>query len=193
MNLMRRALVLGLLLFAVPALAHRFVHPKSLRVGVRSDRVLLSITYDVSPGREARQTRAVFDRNSDGRLDEKEQRALLRYLEQLATRWLEVSVDGARQTLKRTSVQGHQLDLPADAHQTLGASMLLTAPLPRGSLKLRIKDRDKDKKSHVPTVVDLAPQWQVQMSSQGELHPKARRLRRIRLAPGRALVLHLQR
>ncbi len=190
---MRSALLLGMLIFALPAHAHRFVHPKSLRVGVHADRLLLSITYDVSPGREARQTRAVFDRDSDGQLDAQEQRKLLHYLEQLATRWLEVSIDGRPQALKRTNVQGHQLNLPSSAHQTLGASMLLSAPLPPGSLKLTIKDRDKDKKSHVPAVVDLAPQWQVWMSSQGELHPSARRLRRIRLAPGRALVLHLRR
>lgn len=179
---------------AATASAHQFAHPKALRLGVREADLLLSVTLDVSPGREALQTRGLFDRDTSGALEEAEVEKLLTYLERTATLWLAVEVGGEEARLERVSIAGNQLDRPADSAETLGVSLLYRIPLPPGpEVTVRLRDRDRDRAKHVPLVVDLGPAWSVRLASQGEWHPEARQLHRITLTEGRPLELVLRR
>lgn len=173
------------------AWAHRFEHPKVIRLGLRADRIVLAVTLDVNPGGEALRTRGLFDRDADGRLDDEEQARLAAYLVKTATLWLKVTIDGAPLDLTRAKVTWHRLDQPADDTTTLGIAMLVEAERATGPLSIVLEDRDKDREAHVPVVVDLAPQDRVRLASQGEWDSTARRIDGVRLAKDRPLVLQL--
>lgn len=187
-----RRLLAALLLLAAPQVAgaHRFEHPKSLRLGVKGDRLVLAIAYDVNPGRDAARARALFDRDADGALDPKEQALLLDGLEQRARHFLEVELDGAAVDWKAEARTGHRLDRPAADDTTLGAALVYSAALPGGAAhRVTIRDRDRDAARHVPLVVDLAEGWRIIRASQGEWHPEVRRLRGAILRRDRPLEL----
>lgn len=184
----------GLTLLSVLLFAHQFTHPKTLRLGVRPDRLVLQIQYDVSPGRDARRTRALFDRDSDGALDAGERARLVSYFEDLCRTWLRVELNGAPVAWKRRGASPHRLDRPVEDDTTLGVALLYEAAIPAGEpIHLLVRDRTRDRDRHVPLVVDLAPGLRVRWASQGELHPGAGRIRRVSLSEGRPLELRLSR
>lgn len=177
---------------ALPAGAHQLDHPTLLRMAVRPDAVVVSVTYDVDPGDPSRQLRGLFDRDSDGQLDVGEQAKLLRYLEDTARLWLEVDLGGRPLALVVRSREGSRLGLPAEATSSLGISLVLTASVALADpARLRIADRDKDASRHVPLVVDVAPELHPRFASRGEWHPELRQLHRVMLGPDRALELTL--
>lgn len=186
------ALTAGLL--AAPTLeAHRFEHPKVLRLGIQGRRLLLAITYDVNPGQEALRTRGLFDRDVDGALDASERARLMDALEKTCWLWLKAEVDGAAVTWTRRERSGHRLDRAATDDTGLGLSLVYEAPLPAaGALTVQLSDRDRDAEKHVPLQVDLARAWRVVQASQGEWHPKGRQLSRVVLNAQRPLTLRLQ-
>lgn len=195
---MRRALVpITLTLFglAAPAAAHRFEHAKSLRLGVREDgRLVLAMAYDVNPGREARRTRAMFDRNADGALDEAERTRLLEAMEKICWSWLEIRQGERPVKWRQRDRAGHRLDRPTRDDSTLGVSLVYEAEGARaGAVRITIRDRDKDLAKHVPLVVDLAPGWHVKLASQGEWHPDARQIGGVALRPDQPLELVISR
>lgn len=177
--------------------AHQFAHPKVLRLGVRADRLLLQVTFDLDPGAPSRTVREVFDRDADGRLDGGEQAKAERFLVESAMLFLKLDVGGAPATLTPLEVIPSNLDRPVGATETVGIAAVFEAPLPRpapgGRVRLVLSDRDKDRAKHVPLVVDLAAGWSVAFASQGELHPGPRRIERVLLAEGAPLVLDLER
>lgn len=173
--------------------AHQFEHPKILRVGVQDGIVLLAITYDLNPGRESARARALFDRDTNGTLDEAERAKLEQYLVKTATLWLELDVQGTRVSTNTATVSRTRFDRPAGDTSSIGVSALLRVPAPGEKLEIRVADRVKDKRKHVPVVVDLAGPYRVRLSTQGELDPDARQIRGIRLEHGRDLRLHLRR
>lgn len=196
-------IILGLSLSPVglePAVAHRFEHPRQLRIGLDADRILVSMVFDLDPGEPSRTARQLFDRNTDGQIDEDERALLERWMERTALRFFEVSATGPDaapkvftfETLRR---EGHKSDRPSSATETLGLSLLLSAPLPEATseLWLQVKDQEPDQRKHVPLLLDLAPGWALRASSQGEWHPATRQLRRVSLSAGRPLCLHISR
>ncbi len=187
----RRALALLFLFAPTIALAHRFEHPKVIRVGVQRDEIVVAYSYDVNPGTEALRTRALFDRDADGRLDAEEQARLQKYLVDTALLWMRVRVQDRPIDLRTSTVTANRLDRPADDTTTLGISALVRVPRPPGALVIELEDRDKDARKHVPVVVDFAGEESVALASQGEFDPEARQLRGVRLEPERALVLRL--
>lgn len=184
-----------MLLAAARAEAHKFLDPKHLRLGLDEDRLLVSVTYDLEAGDDAKLLRSLFDRDADRRLDDREREKLLDYLEQTALLWLVIEVNGQKQKLERLERRGVRLDLPADAAQNLGLAALYAVPLPEKAarLELHVTDRDKDAAKDVPVIVDLGDGDRVAFSSQGELHPRLRQIHRIRLQPGMDLRLEIER
>lgn len=202
--LRRRSLALALVLCsasvsAVPARAeaHRFAHPKNVRLGVQHDRVLLSITYDASPGDESRLLRALYDRDANGMLDEDEQQKLATYLEQNAILWIKLRIDGELAKMVRLEATSHRLTLPSNATESIGISLLylapLVAPIGESVMEVVLEDRDKDAASYVPTIVDLDDGFDVMFANQGELHPRTNQIQRIKLKNGAQLALRLRR
>ncbi|MCA9548909.1 MAG: hypothetical protein KC933_02670 [Myxococcales bacterium] len=185
--------LVGALLWAIPARAHTFEHPKTLRLGVRGDRMFLAVNFDVNPGQEALRTRALFDRDSDGALSQPEQTLLEGALERMARLWLKARVDGAEVQWTRRELVPNRLDRPADDDQTLGLALLYEAPVPPQGFELVLEDRDRDAAKHVPLEVDLGEGWSVVLASQGELWPEARQVRGVQLKAGRQLILRLKR
>ena len=181
------------LLVAVLFLGHRFEHPKILRLGIQDGRIVLAVTYDVNPGREASRTRALFDRDTNGVLDEPERATLERYLVKTASMWLRLEVGGEVISTDTATVARRRFDRPSADSSTLGISMLVTAPAPGASLSVALVDRDRDKRKHVPVTVDVVGPYRVRLSSQGEWDPKARQIRGIRLEDGLGLELRLTR
>lgn len=180
--------------FLALLVAHQFEHPKVLRAGFKEDRLLLAVNYDVNPGRDARQIRALFDRDADGAMSEKEQAKLTAYLEQMSDLFFELTIDGKKVKPSRVNATPHRIDLPVTAPDTLGVALLYSAPLPaKRTIRVRIEDRARDPAKHVPVVVDLAEGWEVRFASQGELSPSPLSLSRIRLQKGRPLILTLRR
>jgi hypothetical protein len=190
----RHLAIAALLSFSLPALAHQFIDPKHLRLAIQPERLLLSLTYDVSPGGDARLLRGLFDRDTDGKLSPAEQELLLGYLEEMATLWLSIRSGGKKLTLERLDRRGSGMDLPADATQTLGAALLYAAPLaPWTELEVTVADRDKDAQKRVPIVVDLGPDDSVMFANQGELQPRLGQIHRAWVGQDRPLVLRLRR
>lgn len=182
--------------FASTAHAHSFEHPKVLEIGLHASELVVSVRYDLSPGDESRLVRALFDRNTDGKLDSAEQQKLARYLERAAMLFFELRIQSEPGSLVRQSVSAHRVELPVEATQTMGVSMLYVATLPKvlpgALLEIEIIDRDKDSAKHVPVTVGLSDGWEVAFSSQGELHPVPRQIHRVKLQRGRPLVLRLR-
>lgn len=159
---------------------------------MRAGGVVLSLTYDVDPGEPSRTLRGLFDRDGSGQLEPPEQAMLLRYLEDTARLWLVLTAAGQPVTWRVRSREGTRLDLPAAATSAVGLSMVLTASVATGAeLHLRLADRDRDGRKHVPTVVDVAPGFRLRYASRGEWHPALRQLHQVRLAPGAELELWL--
>ena len=167
-----------------------------MQLGVRKGTVVIAVTYDVNPGDESRQLRAMFDRNADGRLDSGEQTKLQKYLERMAMLFFKMRIGDRSATLIRSGTSAHRVGLPADASQTMGVSLLFTAYLPKHDdgelLTIGISDRGKDAKKHIPLIVDVGGGWTVALASQGEFHPESRQIQRIRLNKGRSLTLKLR-
>jgi len=189
-------MICGLLagLLAAPTLeAHRFEHPKVLRLGIQDHRLLLAITYDVNPGQQALRTRGLFDRDVDGALDPEEQARLMDALEKTCWLWLKAEVGAETVTWTRRERSGHRLDRPASDESGLGLSLVYEAPLPaQRTLAIQLTDRDRDAGKHVPLHVDLAGNWRVVQANQGEWHAKGRQLRRVVLNGQRPLSLRLE-
>lgn len=185
--------VLALLLLAGPAGAHTFEHPKTLRLGVREDRMFLAVNFDVNPGQEALRTRALFDRDADGALSPDEQTVLVAALERMAWLWLKTTVDGAKVAWTLREKAPSRVDRPADDDQTLGVALLYEVKIPKEGFELTLEDRERDAGKHVPLEVDLGPGWSVALASQGELHPEARQVRGVQLGVGRSVILRLRR
>lgn len=173
--------------------AHVFEHPKILRVGLQADRLLVSVTYDLNPGRQSLEARGLFDRNQDGTLDPEEQVKLAKFLEDSAMLFLKVKIGGQATRLERLEASPRQLDRPTGSSESLGISLLYAAPLPQGGGVVEIEDRDRDKQKHVPVVVDLAPTWRVTLASQGELSNTTHQLQRVMLSAGAPLRLQVER
>jgi len=180
---------------AAPASAHKFEHPKILRLGVADAELLLSVSYDVNPGDESRQLRAVFDRDGDGSLSEREQAQLMDYLERTALLWLRLKVGGSAVELSKKQAQGSHVDAKVASADSVGISLLYQAALPPGAarLELELSDRDKDAAKAVPLTADLAPLWAVELATQGEWQPRLRSLERVFLTPKEGLRLVLIR
>lgn len=183
----------GLSLMGPPAQAHVFEHPKILRVGLQPDRLLVSVTYDLNPGRQSLEARGLFDRNQDGALDPEEQVKLAKFLEDSAMLFLKVKVGGQALRLERVEASPRQLDRPSGSSESLGISLLYAAPLPKDAVVLELEDRDRDRQKHVPVVVDLAPTWRVALASQGELSNTTHQIQRVMLAAGAPLRLEVER
>jgi hypothetical protein len=161
-------------------------------VGVTSHRIVLSVTYDVNPGDDARQLRSLFDKDSNGTLDPPERELLLRYLEQTATLFLKVELGGAPVNLVPTERIGYRLELPRDSTETLGISLVyLLDETAKDPIALRIDDRNADAKIDVPVVVDLEPGLRVAFANQGELHPREGQIHRVRLHRDLPLILRV--
>jgi hypothetical protein len=194
MRLGRLASIAAIALLCRSADAHQFEHPKTLRMGIKRDRLLVSVAYDVNPGEESKRTRSVFDRDGDGQLDPAEQDRLAHYLEETATLWMRVLVDDRPCKLDKVEMSPNRLNAPRDSTDSLGISILYSAPLPEADrVRIEVIDRDKDKAKHVPLIVDLSPDWDVVLATQGELHPAARQLSRIALGQDASVVLLLRR
>ncbi len=187
-------LVAAIVAFVPEAESHQFEHPKILRVGVQRDKLIVSVTYDVNPGDESRSVRSLFDRDANGKLDDDEQKAIARFLEETAMLWLQISIDGAPVKLDKVSTVPNRLNAPRESSDSLGIAILYEAALPaKDALTIAIADRDKDRGKHVPLTVDLAPDWEVVLASQGELFPKVRQIQRIGLRADVPLELRLRR
>jgi hypothetical protein len=190
-----QALFVALLgLAPATSLAHRFQHPKLLRLGVKEGRLLLAVTYDLDPGTSSARTRALFDRDASGALEQEEREKLSRYLEATARLWLQLEVDGRPVSAERLDAALSGADRPVSASDSLGLALLYAYPLPAGrEVQVRLRDRDRDERRHVPVEVDVGPGWAVAFASQGELFPDTRTLSRIRLDRTRELRLVLRR
>jgi hypothetical protein len=174
------------------AISHQLEHPKSLRLGIRADAVVLSVTYDVDPGEPSRLLRGLFDRDASGQLEPAEQAMVTRYLEDTARLWLVLEADGRPLTWQTRSREGARLDQPAASTGSVGLSLVLTASVAMGAeLRLRLADRDRDTRKHVPAVVDVAPGLRLRYASRGEWHTTLRQLHQVRLSPGVDLQLWL--
>lgn len=180
---------------AVPASAHKFEHPKILRLGVTDGELLLSVSYDVNPGDEARQLRGVFDRDGDGNLSAPEQAQVLDYLERTALLWLRLQVGGRPAELSKKQAQGSHVDAKVSSTDSVGISLLYQVAIPPAAprLELELSDRDKDAAKVVPLTADLGPSWTVELATQGEWQPRLRSLERVFLTPKEGLRLVLLR
>ncbi len=182
------------LLAPCQAEAHRFEHAKALRLGVKADRLYLSVSYDVNPGQDTLRTRALFDRDSDGKLNDREQALLMGSLEKMCWLWLDISVNGQALKWTRKERAGHRLKRPTTDGGGLGLSLLYEVALPTGTgFTITILDRDKDKTKHVPMQVDFGPGVIVEAASQGEWQGPVRQIRGIALGKMRPLTLRLRR
>ena len=174
------------------ALGHQLEHPKTLRLGVRDGVVVLSLTYDVDPGEPSRTLRGLFDRDASGQLEPPEQAMIMRYLEDTARLWLVVETGGQPVAWHTRSREGARLDQPAAATGSVGLALVLTASVVVGTeLRLRLADRDRDGRKHVPAVVDVGPGLRLRYASRGEWNATLRQLHQVRLSPGVDLWLWL--
>jgi hypothetical protein len=181
----------GLLLLLI---AHQFTHPKVIRLGVKEDRLLIAVNYDVNPGQDSMQLRGLFDRDADGSLSSEEQDKLTAYLEQMAMLYFDLRIDGAKVKPERISSVPFRIDAPAASPLSLGVALLYSTPLPaRGTCDLSVADQTKSRDAHVPVVVDLTEGWEVMFASQGELFRSPFAIHRVRLDRGRPLDLSLVR
>lgn len=189
--------VWGIFGVAAPAAGHQFAHPKVLRLGVRADRLLLQVTFDLDPGATSRTVREVFDRDASGRLDDVERAKAERFLVESAMLFLKLEIDGRAVAPELLEVVPSNLDRPVGSTETVGVAAVLeatfAAPPPGGRVVIALADRDRDRAKHVPAVVDLAEGWDVAFASQGELHPGPRRIERVLLSDGAPLALTLER
>lgn len=183
-----------------PVSAHRFEHPRQLRVGLDEGRLVVSMVFDLDPGEPSRTARQLFDRDADGRVDETERALLEAWMERTALRAFRVRAGAragelARLELETVRRDGHRTGLPSHATETLGLSLLLAAPLPEapGELWLELEDEEPDRRKHVPLLLDLAPAWSLRFASQGEWHPAPRQLHRVALSAEHPLVLRVGR
>jgi hypothetical protein len=174
--------------------AHRFEHPKSIRLGLERDRILIAVNYDVNPGADATQLRSLFDRDSDGALSRGEQDKLTAYLEQMAMLSFRIRLDGREAPPRRLAATPHRIGLPVSAADTLGIALLYEVALSSKAVTIEIEDRERDRAKHVPVVVDVDAEWEVHLSSQGELTGSGpRHIGRIGLAKDRPLLMKLSR
>lgn len=181
-------------MFASSAFAHQLSHPKTLRIGLMADRLAVSVVFDISPGGDAQQARRLFDANGDKVLDAQERARLVVFLEQTATLFLVVRVEGRPIPLRTVESVSHRADLPTDATEMLGVSMLLVGDLPSTpTLRLEIEDRNADASKDVPVVVDVALDLEVLLAAPGELWRKSREIQRIQLDSTRKLRLTVRR
>lgn len=190
------ALMLSLASLTAPfeAQAHQFQHPKILRLGVKRDRLILSLSYDINPGEDSKRMRSLFDRDANGALDDAEQQRLARYLEETATLWMKMTIDGEAAKLERVQVVPNRLVAPGESTDSLGIAILYEIPLPKSAtVAIELFDRDKDRMRHVPLTIDLGADWRVAFSSQGELYPKSRQIQRVLLKEDAPLLLRLRR
>jgi hypothetical protein len=188
----------ALLATSTRAEAHRFEHPRQLRVGITKERIVVSMIYDLDPGERSRTARQLFDRNTDGQVEPDEQKLLEAWMERTALRFFSISLavsggEAAPLPLETVRREGHRTELPSRASESLGSSLLLSAPLPpeASGWILEIKDQDVDASKHVPLVLDLAPGVSLRYASQGEWHPTARQLHRVALGKEQHLRLEL--
>ena len=183
-------------LTGAPAAAHTFEHPKNVRIEVRAQHMVITVGYDVDPGRPSQLLRGLFDRNSDGEIDATEQVALLRYLERTAMLFFSMTVAGEQAQLVRKAARAYRIDRPVDSTKSLGIQLRYHAPLSRPDggrvLEVQVEDRDKDARKHVPLEAIVAPDWSIHLASQGEWEPAVRRLSRVRLDRTRPLQLGLR-
>lgn len=176
------------------ALGHQYQHPKVLRLGVLADRVLINVSYDVSPGEEARMHRTLFDRDGNGTLDEGERQKLEKYLIDTSLLFFKLAIGGEKITPERIETKAIRLDAAVGSTDALGIAFVLSAPIPAGPMvEVEVTDRDKDRARHVPLVVDLSEGYEVALASPGELFPEARQIHRVMLKEGEPFILKLRR
>ena len=197
-NLLWLAVLAGLLMSTVQtAHAHRNKYPKLLTVELRDASALVTVSYTISSGKEATLLRALYDRDSNGRLDGEEQERLTEYIERTAVMFLRMNINGELTRLVQRESNMQRLDSRADSRNAFRVQMrfALTVPkLKRGeTFKLSITDRDKDALRQVPTVIDVGQSWSIVMASQGEYHPTTRQILDVQLAEDRNLELVIRR
>jgi len=186
----------GMLLSSVSD-AHRLKYPKTLSVDFRDKKCLFTLTYNVNPGQDASLLRALFDRNSNGKLEGEEQERLTEYLERTAVMFLRVRINGELARLIQLESSMHRASSNVAASKAMGLQIRFSAEIPTlkegGTLSLSISDRDKDDQKHVPTVVDVGKMWSVILSSQGEFHTAIRQISNIKLKLDQSLELKMRR
>lgn len=199
---MPRLLMIGAVLAvvasaSVEAQAHEFEHPKAVQIGVRPSSLVVAVSYDVNPGNEARMLRALFDRDADGRLGADEEKLLSQYLERTAMLFFDMKIQSETAQMVRREATSDRTGLPVDANSSMGIRLLYTVDLPEPDtvrqLRIEISDRDKDGTKHVPLMLDVAPEWNVALASQGEFHPSTRQIARVRLNSKAGLTLEIRR
>ena len=92
---------------------------------------MFTVTYTVNPGQEASLLRALYDRNSDGRLDGEEQERLTEYLEKTAVMFLRVTIDGDLARLVRLDSTMQRADFRVAASEAMGMQLRFSTPLPK--------------------------------------------------------------
>lgn len=163
----------------------------------RDKECFFTLSYDINPGQEASLLRALFDRDSNGKLDGEEQERLTGYLEKTAVMFLRVRINGQLAQLIQLDSSMHRVDTRVTASKAMGLHMRFSTELPKlkkgETLSMTIVDRDKDDEKHVPTVVDVGTMWSVILSSQGEFHADIRQISRIKLKQDHPVKLILRR
>ena len=92
---------LAIVLAAGAALAHELPHPKRDLLLVEPERVRLIVVHELNPGDDSVAARALFDRDSDGRLSPAEQDLIKGFLTRVAEEGVELFLDGEKLPLLR--------------------------------------------------------------------------------------------
>lgn len=173
-----RCSALSLLLAALPAAAHNLPHPKRDLLVVAADRATVFVSLELNPGDDSAEARALFDRDSDGRLSPAEQEMLVGFLARVAEQGVALSEGERPVALSRAAVRGIGLDREVADSAIVGVEVELRSPLaPLGAFRdLRFQDQTRGGKSHVLVEVRVAEGLTLARPNQGELSPDGRAL-----------------
>lgn len=167
-----------LALLGIAAHAHKLDHPKRDLLLLQASEARVVVTLELDPGDPSVGAKAIFDRDSDGRLSPAEQDTLASFLARTAEEGVALSIAGERVPLSRTRVRPLGLDREVQDSAIVGVEVELVAAL--GALDshrdLRFEDRTRDGKSHVLVEVRAADGLTLARPSQGVLAPDGRAL-----------------
>ena len=147
------------------AVAHRFEHPRHMRVTVARSHIGLRLSFRMDAGGPSLRTRAAFDRDTDGRLTGREQPALQAFLLSKALKGLTIRRDGRLMSFVPSRVTVINGDRDANDGRPLQIIAYFRWPFstdPKGTeVRLGLRS-DATRRKHVPVFVDGGQGWRGQ-------------------------------
>lgn len=156
---------------AVRLAAHGLHYPKRLKIRVSGTELQVAVDFDIEPGPDALVLRDRFDSDGDGKLDERERRALQEYLAARAVRPLAVRYGDRALVLREVERWGYGDEESARSSSLIGVHLELRADLPRGkkAAELLLADAIPDSAHQVAVNLTVAAPWHLASYGAGQI------------------------